>query len=295
VGRERSDHAYVYLVVADDYSRWGYVCEQIENEEGLAVRLVCGALADLVEGKIDPKMCDIIVAKFNYGHEILAVQENYPLARLVLGVAGVVTNELLELLTVAPLGILRIPPRVHEVQELVQCSMATSVHSLPKMSMRASFKSREVGSLKMVFSLGERLVTAGIIKEKDWRGLRVAFQEALTNSLEHGNLELQSEWKDEMDSAGKDRYTVEKKRRLNQEKYGERLLKIESVYDGSSLIVSIEDEGQGFNVKSLAERPPSSVEACYGRGFSLIFAYMDTVRFNSLGTKIIMTKHLGEV
>jgi anti-sigma regulatory factor (Ser/Thr protein kinase) len=88
---------------------------------------------------------------------------------------------------------------------------------------------------------------------------------------------------------------MEKKRRLNQEKYGERLLQIETVYDGSSLIVSIEDEGQGFDVKSLVESPPSSVEACHGRGFSLISAYMDTVRFNSSGTKITMTKHLGEV
>jgi anti-sigma regulatory factor (Ser/Thr protein kinase) len=286
---------YVYLVVADESSQWGDVCEQIENGDAQAgVRLVCCALADLLEGRIDPTMCDIIVAKFNHGAEILTVQCNYPRARLVLGVAGDVTKQVLELLTVAPVVIVRIPPRLHEVQELVHCPMVTSVQSLLKMSMRASFTSREVGSLKMVFPLGEWLVKAGIVKEKEWRGLHVAFQEALTNSLEHGNLELQSEWKDDFDSAGKDRYTIERKSRLNQDEYGGRSLKIETVYDGTNLVVSIEDEGKGFDVKSLVDRPPS-VDACHGRGFSLISAYVDTVLFNSKGTKITMKKRIGEV
>lgn len=173
---ERGDTPYVYLVVSDDSSQWGDVCEQIENGEGVAVRLVCCALADLVEGRIDQKMCDIIVARFNHGNENLAVQRNYPHARLVLGVAGELTKQVLELLTVAPVGIVRIPPRLHEVQEIVQFPAATAVRSIQNMSMRASFTSREVGARKMVFPFGEWLMEAGLIKEKDWRGFHVAFQ-----------------------------------------------------------------------------------------------------------------------
>lgn len=80
---------------------------------------------------------------------------------------------------------------------------------------------------------------------------------------------------------------------MNQEKYGGRLLQIETLYDGTDLVVSIEDEGKGFDVSSLASCSPS--DACHGRGFSLISAYVDRVEFNSNGTKITMKKRIGEV
>jgi len=291
---QRGGKPYVYLVVSDDSSQWGDVCEQIENGDGVAIRLVCCALVDLVEARIDQQMCDIIVAKFNHGNEILTVQRNYPLARLVLGVAGELTKQVLELLTVAPVGLVSIPPRLHEVREIVQWPSVTALRSIQNMSMRASFTSREVGSLKMMFPFGEWLLEAGLIKEKDWRGFHVAFQEALTNSLEHGNLELKSEWKDDFDSAGQDKYSLEKKSRLNQEEYGGRLLQIETLYDGTNLVVSIEDEGKGFDVTSLMSGPPPR-DACHGRGFSLISAYVDNVAFNPKGTKITMTKRIVEV
>ena len=286
------DRHYTYLVVADDDSRWGDVCEQAQEERnGPAVKLVHCSLSELIAGKVDRSRCDIVVAKFEHGHEILSVQSNYPLVRIVLGVAGEMTNQVLELLTVAPIGIVRIPPLQHEVQELLNCPKITSINSFLRMSMRASFTSREVGSLKMVFPLGEWLVTAGIIGDREWRALHVAFQEALSNSLEHGNLELLSEWKDDFDAVGRDRYSLEKTRRLKLDEYGGRLLQIETSYNGVDLVITIEDQGKGFDVKNATERAPS-VDACHGRGFSLITAYMDTVTFNSNGTKITMKKCL---
>ncbi len=123
--------------------------------------------------------------------------------------------------------------------------------------------------------------------------LELAFQEALANSLEHGNLELASEWKEQYDAEGIDRFSREKRLRLQDPRYAERKLRILSRYRKGRLTIVIEDQGPGFLAEEHLKR---SVVldgiVCHGRGVAIISAVMDEVRYSKRGSRLKMVKYL---
>lgn len=296
---DQYDSFCVNLVIADDPARWGDISKQLQEKEDHEVKVIFTSLLNLLRGEVLPERHQVIVATFTTVEEVEAVRAAYPLAQLALGIEGTLNEKVFELLILAPMALLRLPPRFSEVSDLITGCCSAKNSSQLKLAMRASFTSREVGVLKSAFPLGDWLLRARIIGQKEQRALQVAFQEALTNSLEHGNLELLSEWKNEIDDVGRDRYFFEKQRRLAIDEYGDRLLHIETTYDGCELEISIEDSGSGFDIKQLnfsldGIRPQIvAPDTCYGRGLALIFAYMDQVRFNPSGTKITMVKRFA--
>ena len=61
--------------------------------------------------------------------------------------------------------------------------------------------------------------------------------------------------------------------------------------NGKSLIIEIEDQGEGFNWKSINnEIPDSSLES--GRGLAIIKHHFGRLRYNKKGNKIILEKFL---
>ena len=95
--------------------------------------------------------------------------------------------------------------------------------------------------------------------------LRLALEEAITNAIRHGN---------KMD----DRLSVE--------------VRIEQ--NTSSLIVTVTDQGQGFDCNSLADPTRSeNLLKTSGRGIFLIRQLMDRVEFLDCGRRIRMIKSLG--
>ena len=58
-----------------------------------------------------------------------------------------------------------------------------------------------------------------------------------------------------------------------------------------AVVISVEDEGQGFNYRDLPDpTKPKNLIKNGGRGLFLIHKTMDKVEFNSKGNKITMTK-----
>jgi anti-sigma regulatory factor (Ser/Thr protein kinase) len=160
-------------------------------------------------------------------------------------------------------------------------------------NLKATFTSRELGLLQLSFPLNNWLIAISALNHTNGRELQIAFQEALTNSIEHGNLELLSEWKDEFDSVGKDKYSLIRKERLESSNYGLRTIEITALFNGKYVVVCIKDEGKGFDVKGIKDIR-NLVDSCHGRGLSLIAAYVDRVEFNERGTSITMVKNLIE-
>lgn len=119
--------------------------------------------------------------------------------------------------------------------------------------------------------------------------LKLVFQEAVTNAIEHGNLELESIWKDNFNSDGIDEFSIKKKERLVDPNYNDREVAIKIGYDSAFLYMEITDEGKGY--KATKSKKVSKDELkMHGRGLNLICSCMDEVEILDNGRRLIMKK-----
>lgn len=150
--------------------------------------------------------------------------------------------------------------------------------------------STELAAIKFPLYIAERLYRAGRIDKTERLRLELAFQEALLNALDHGNLELDSVWREEFDERGIDRYERERTQRLADPRYGKRKVFIETVLERSCLTIRIRDEGRGFCPSSTVA--VTTLPLCSGRGLAIIKGSVDDVHFARNGTEITLTKFL---
>jgi len=114
----------------------------------------------------------------------------------------------------------------------------------------------------------------------------VALHEALSNAIYHGNLELDSELRQE----DNDCYYQLAEERRTLEPYCHRHVHVvvrESPHEGRYLV---RDEGRGFDPSSVPSDPTDAahLERPSGRGLFLIRMFMHEVRFNDRGNEITM-------
>jgi CheY-like chemotaxis protein len=131
--------------------------------------------------------------------------------------------------------------------------------------------------------LQEDLVGMGVCDDSARMRVGVALQEALSNSLYHGNLEVrQNDEREFYDLA---------KRRKSEEPYRDRRIQVEARIDRDSATYVIEDEGPGFDT-SILDRPvdPEDLMRVGGRGMLLIRTFMDEVSHNAKGNRITLVK-----
>jgi anti-sigma regulatory factor (Ser/Thr protein kinase)/DNA-binding NarL/FixJ family response regulator len=155
--------------------------------------------------------------------------------------------------------------------------------------MELRFTCRELAAAQVVsLPVVSRLVEAKRLSEGEGLRLRVAVQEALLNAFEHGNLELDSRWKEERIGDG-DRFSVVRAERLNDEKFAKRAVFVSSLFDSEQLKIVVRDEGRGFDTSNI-ERPDGGNLSCFGRGLKLIKNAVDEVRFGCGGAEITLIK-----
>jgi anti-sigma regulatory factor (Ser/Thr protein kinase) len=115
----------------------------------------------------------------------------------------------------------------------------------------------------------------------------LALEEALVNSVEHGNLALDSSLRPK-DSLGDDLYEAERGRRVADPAYGDRLVRISLSLRGQEATLVLEDEGGGFDSSKISESP-SGLEVS-GKGFWLIKRPFDSASYNGKGNALTLTK-----
>jgi len=154
---------------------------------------------------------------------------------------------------------------------------------------RISLTSRQLADASYEINFFNRLSEAGILSDTTKPRIELAFQEALINALEHGNLELQSIWKENFEPDGKDRYSQLRAKRLQISDYSSRIVEIELSYVKQTLVISIHDQGRGFSYKKSDSKNEQSVKL-HGRGFDIIYSVVDRVEFFDQGRGIRMIK-----
>ncbi|MEM8496321.1 MAG: ATP-binding protein, partial [Planctomycetota bacterium] len=127
----------------------------------------------------------------------------------------------------------------------------------------------------------------GICDESDRTRIGMALEEALSNALYHGNLEVSSELRKESLS----RYYDMAADRREQSPYRERRIHVTETLTSESATFVIRDEGPGFDTSKLDVEPdPNDLEAVSGRGLMLMKAFMDEVIYNEKGNEVTLVK-----
>jgi anti-sigma regulatory factor (Ser/Thr protein kinase) len=155
------------------------------------------------------------------------------------------------------------------------------------------FSCKELGEVQAIsLPIVSRLIACSRLAENDALKLKLALQEAVLNAVEHGNLELESSWKEEVMSDGSDKFSHIRRHRMADPSYADRLVVVTSTFDGETIKIIVKDEGKGF---LHAQKPAVAVGdnlSCFGRGLTLISNAVDEVRYEDGGSQVTLIKRL---
>jgi len=277
------------------FLRSGWQCDSVEN--------IPNSLNALEQGNYDLLVADLLVpgeALFNY---IKTIKQNKPEQAMIVVASSYSADEAIELLRQGVNDCLQKPIDLDSLERAVKRVLALRSEEkisdqifryVTKELVSYSFSSAELARLKMPVWLAHRLNACGKIDLSTKLKLQLAFDEALTNSLEHGNLELQSSWKEEFNADGLDKYSTTKRERLADPKYAEKRIFLEFEYSADTLSIKIKDQGKGFLPEATSKFERGDEELLtHGRGVGLIYSLMDEVTYSAHGRELKMIKRLN--
>lgn len=117
--------------------------------------------------------------------------------------------------------------------------------------------------------------------------IRMAARELILNAIEHGNLEISFEEK--RDALNQDRYMDLFQERKHTYAHEHRKVQIHALINKQYFIMRIEDQGQGFDYKSLLAKRSAQNLGLHGRGLQLVLSEFGKIDFNKKGNRITAT------
>lgn len=127
----------------------------------------------------------------------------------------------------------------------------------------------------------------GLCSERDRLHLALCLDEALMNALIHGNLEINSDVREE-DS---EEYEALIDERLRTPPYGERTITVSGLFSLEQVEFVIHDEGSGFDPADVPDPTrPENLDRTTGRGVYLMRTFMDDVQYNARGNEVRLVK-----
>ncbi|RLS56460.1 MAG: response regulator [Planctomycetota bacterium] len=139
----------------------------------------------------------------------------------------------------------------------------------------------------LVNLLVEQCDRFGLLDDRDRMRIQVALEEAILNSIIHGNLEVSSKLR-ELEGDVFEQTVSERKVSLP---YSLRRVILEAEYNYELARFTIRDEGPGFDVNKV--RNPTeddAIELASGRGILLMRSFMDETDYNDKGNEVRMLK-----
>ena len=136
--------------------------------------------------------------------------------------------------------------------------------------------------------LKNKAIQCGACHETRANKLMLALHEALTNSIIHGNLELSSDLKERSDNAFAEALAA----RSVDPHYATRTVEVRIDYDGEHCRWTFTDQGKGFDVERALARvtnPDPEMVLASGRGILLMRAFLDEVRYEAGGRRVVLT------
>lgn len=140
----------------------------------------------------------------------------------------------------------------------------------------------------VVMFLRDKAIAAGAVDADGAQRLVIAFTEAVTNAIVHGNYELSSELKEH----GGERFRQAINDRMGDPAFAERIVDIRVDYEPDRCTWTITDQGKGFDVQKVLDRVNSDdpeVMLSSGRGINIMRAFLSDVSWDHGGRQIRLT------
>lgn len=138
----------------------------------------------------------------------------------------------------------------------------------------------------LIGHLREILAGLGVWDDGRLMHIAVALEEALVNAAEHGNLELDSDLREDRDA-----YFRLAEERRTAAPWAQRRVRLEVSLSRSEARFVVADQGPGFDPEGLPDpTDPENLLRPSGRGVLLMRALMDEVTFNSRGNEVSLIK-----
>ncbi|MFC1592174.1 response regulator [Thermodesulfobacteriota bacterium] len=288
------DDKYISLLLYNFLDDEGYICETAEN--GLE------ALEKVSKGsKYDMVLLDFVMPKMNGLEFLAAVHEINPKLPVMM-ISGYRTREnTLEALRLGAIGFIKKPFSLNDVLKNLRLVFHTSkskkelgpiIPYLKKGSMEFVFKTGEIGADKVSLYLATHLGEMGFIEGRRISTVALAFNEVITNAIEHGNLELPVNYfLENPGSEEKESVSDLKNERMKDPEYANKNIVINYQFHNDETRVTVIDEGPGFDTSEVQDflnsDDTSKADKC-GRGLILLKYAVDEVSFNEKGNEVIL-------
>jgi len=140
----------------------------------------------------------------------------------------------------------------------------------------------------LVGQVRDTLASMRNFEDNDRLRIGIALEEALLNSLYHGNLEVSSELRDEGNTAYEE-LAIE---RMTLNPYCERQIHVSVSLTPELAKFVIRDEGPGFDPGRIPDpTDPELLERPSGRGILLMKSFMDELTYNESGNQVTLLKN----
>ena len=217
-----------------------------------------------------------LILMTSYGSEKIAVQA------LEAGAASYVPKVAIETDLVSTIrSVLSVTGRLRERRKTLGCLAFSESHYI--------LGNEDASVSHLISSLLDTAGTMKLLHGQEVTQVGVALQEAFSNAIYHGNLNLDSELRRK--DAGS--YFAVMENRRSVEPYMHRRVFVEARFSLDELRFVIRDEGSGFDVESqMSQSGEVNLDRNSGRGVLLINSFMDLVTHNELGNQITMVKYV---
>jgi len=294
------------VLVVDDQSSIRYILKQMLIQLGHRAETVADGEAALRrlndKQDIDIMLCDVQMEKVN-GMEVLKSCHNlYPNMPVILMSAYTRDSVIVEALRLGACDYLIKPFEIRQLRDVID--RVNEIYSqrhriiqhqelINEMTVDFEFKSKNLPISQMQSLIKSTIHLYSGAAQNDLLNISVAFEEALLNAHEHGNLELESGWKEDF-RAGESVSMFEKikEERLQIPKYCDRKVRIQMKISQERIALTIEDSGKGYPVGQIGSQADGKP---FGMGLMLIQNLMDKLSFNEAGNAITFEKYIKRI
>lgn len=143
----------------------------------------------------------------------------------------------------------------------------------------------------LVRYLEDHIGSLRLCDEHELVRIGVALHESLSNAINHGNLELNSDLRQEDEGIY---YEMAETRKLMWP-YCDRKVQVFASLNAERIKFVIRDQGHGFNYRKVLDpTAEENIERIGGRGLLLIRSFMDEVSHNRRGNEITLVKYTSD-
>ena len=226
--------------------------------------------------------------------EVLDLASQPPDVIVLTGHAGV--SEGARAIRSGAIGFLTKPARSVELLTLIDRAVAArraldqklSAFSESRKHWECSVACQRRNIRHVVNHIAAEIEVTGLIPPRGIRRILMAADEAITNAVVHGGLEVGSLIKERADSLGFEQACAI---REAQAGHGDRRVTVALDINPDEVVITIQDQGPGFDVSDLPDpSDPDALLRASGRGIIIMQSLLDEVRFEDAGRRTIMVQ-----